>query len=86
METRSLLKRISITPDTLHGKPRVKGTRIAVSMVLELLARGLTPKEICSPRFYPDLTLADVYACVAFAEQFLEQEEIHFCEELKQPS
>ena len=82
MQTQTLLKRISITPTVLHGKPRVKGTRIAVSMVLELLAEGISPQEIRS-RFYLDLSLADIFACIAFAEQFMENEEIHFFEELK---
>ena len=39
----SLLERISIDADTLHGKPRVRNTRIPVSMVLELLAAGHSP-------------------------------------------
>ncbi|MBU3959012.1 MAG: DUF433 domain-containing protein [Desulfobacteraceae bacterium] len=81
-----LLERISIDPHTLHGRPRIKGTRIAVSMVLELLSEGHSPQEICSERFYPDLTIEDVLACIAFANQFLSEEEIHFFEELKHPS
>lgn len=78
-----LLKRISIDPRILHGKPRIKGTRIAVSMVLELLAAGYSIAEICSKRFYPDIKREDVLACIAFANQFLSEEEIHFAEELK---
>ena len=53
-------------------------------MVLELLADGYSPKEISSDKFYPDITLDDVFACVAFANQFLNEEDIHFLEELKQ--
>ena len=79
---KKLLKRISVSPKILHGRPRIKGTRIAVSMVLELLADGYSPKQICS-RFYPDLTPSDVLACISFANQFLSQEEIYFAEELK---
>ncbi len=81
-----LLKRISISPDILHGKPHIKGTRIAVSMVLELLSEGISPQEICSQRFYPDLSPEDIYACVAFANQFLSEEEIHFAEEINPSS
>ena len=51
-------------------------------MVLELLAQGISPKEICE-KFYPDLTLEDVYACIAYANQLLDEEEAHFYEELK---
>ncbi|MFZ2603821.1 MAG: DUF433 domain-containing protein [Candidatus Omnitrophota bacterium] len=83
---RRLLERISIDPHVLHGKPRIKGTRIAVFMVLELLAEGISPEEICSERFYPDLKIEDVRACVAFANQFLSEEEIHFSEELGSPT
>ncbi len=81
----SLLEHISITPDVLHGKPRVKNTRISVSMVLELLAAGHTVETICS-EFYPDLSVDDVRACVAFANQFLQGESIHFAEEHRRPS
>ena len=68
--------RVVVDPLILHGKPRIRGTRIAVSMVLELLAEGISPHVICR-RFYPDLTLEDVYACVAFANAVLNGEEIH---------
>ena len=78
----SLLERISIDVDILHGRPRIRGTRIAVSMVLELLAAGHSPEAICRD-FYPDLSLDDVRACIAFANQFLTGEEIHFSEELR---
>ena len=83
VKIQNLLGRISIDDDILHGQPRLKGTRIAVSMVLELLAEGYTAAEVCSRRFYPDLKPTDVYACVAFANQFLSEEEIHFFEDLK---
>jgi uncharacterized protein (DUF433 family) len=81
----SLLERISITPDVLHGRPRVRGSRIGVSMVLELLAAGHTPQAICT-EFYPDITVEDVKACIAFANQFLTGEDIHFFEELRRSS
>lgn len=71
-----MVNRIVISPTILHGKPRVKGTRIAVSMVLELLADGISPSEICE-RWYPDLTLADVRACIDFANRALSNEELH---------
>lgn len=83
MMDKKLLERISIDPRVLHGKPHIKGTRIAVSMVMELLASGYSPKDICSDRFYPDLTEEDIFACIVFAKQFLDEEEIHFAEELQ---
>ena len=81
----SLLERISIDPEILHGKPRVRNTRIPVSMVLELLAAGHSPEAICRDS-YPGLTVEDVQACIAFANQFLTGEEIHFSEELRRSS
>lgn len=84
MQNKELLERISIDPNILHGTPRIKGTRIAVSMILELLAAGVSMEEIRS-RFYPDITIEDVRACIAFANQFLSEEEIHFFEELTHP-
>ena len=78
----ALLERISIDADILHGRPRVKNSRIPVSMVLELLAAGHSPEVICRD-FYPELAIEDVLACVAFANQFLAGEEIHFSEELR---
>ena len=76
---------VAIDSKILHGKPRIKGTRIAVSMVLELLADGISPKEICE-RWYPDLTIADVHACIAFANRFLSGEEIHLARESRRPA
>ena len=76
MRERILWDRIAADPDILHGKPRVRGTRIPVSMVLELLAHGIAPREICA-KWYPDLSRADVSACVGFANRLLGGEEIH---------
>ena len=70
-----MINRIALDPRTLHGKPHVRGTRIAVSHVLELLASGLTPEAICRA-WYPDLTVTDVRACIAFANDFLSGEEV----------
>jgi len=46
-----------------------------VEQVLELLAAGLLPREITT-KWFPTLTLQDVYACVAFANQFVRREEL----------
>ena len=82
MKIPKLLNRISVDPHILHGQARIKQTRVAVSMVLELLAEGHSPQEICE-RFYPDITPKDIYACIAFANQFLNEEEIHFLKDRK---
>lgn len=57
--------RITVTPGVRSGKPCVKGTRITVYDVLEYLAGGMREDEILAD--FPDLTLDDIRACLAFA-------------------
>ena len=56
---------ITITPDKRSGKPCIRDTRMTVTDVLEYLAGGMSPEEIISE--FPDLTLEDIRACLAFA-------------------
>ena len=58
-------ERITVDPEVLVGKPVVRGTRLAVEFVLELLAAGQTEAEILDE--YPGLTREDVLACLAYA-------------------
>jgi len=60
-----LAKRITVNPRQCGGRPCVRGMRIRVSEVLELLASGMTPQQIV--REHPDLELEDIYACLRFA-------------------
>ena len=62
-----LRERITSDPQTLHGKVRVQGTRIPVSLVLENLAAGLSHQEILTS--YPSLTEEDIRACLAYAAE-----------------
>ena len=62
-----LVQRITVDPEICHGKPTVRGLRYPVSMILELLAGGMSHSEILED--YPDLELADIAACLAFAAQ-----------------
>ena len=59
-----LPERIDIDPQVCFGKPRVKGTRIWVGLVLGLMADGMTSDEILEQ--YPQLTDDDVRACLAY--------------------
>lgn len=59
------LARIDIDPAVSFGKPRVRGTRISVGLVLSLMADGMTQEEILTE--YPALSIEDVHACLAFA-------------------
>ncbi|MGE0130759.1 MAG: DUF433 domain-containing protein [Blastocatellales bacterium] len=58
-------KIITIEPDKRSGKPCIRGLRMTVTDVLEYLAGGMTPEEIVAE--FPDLTLEDIRACLAFA-------------------
>lgn len=56
---------ITVEPGKRGGKPCVRGLRITVTDVLEYLASGMTPEQIVED--FPDLTLEDIRACLAFA-------------------
>ena len=62
-----LLKKISINPDICFGKPCIKGHRIWVSLILDLLAAGMSVPEIL--REYPGLTEEDILACIAYGAE-----------------
>ena len=66
--------RIVTDPNILVGKPTIKGTRIAVEHVLQQLEDNPDPAELFAA--YPDLTLADVQACLAYARALVEGEEV----------
>ncbi len=63
---------ITSTPDVLRGKPRIKGTRIAVSLILGYLAAGSTFDDIISE--FPDLTREQIAACLNYARDLAEFE------------
>ena len=67
--------RISIAPKACFGKPCVKGTRIPVYMVLELIEQGLDTKDIIA-RCYPELVPEDIKACIHYAASILKNEEV----------
>lgn len=57
-------------PEILRGKPRLKGTRIPVSLVLGYLADGKTSEEIIAE--FPDLTREQIAACLDYARDLAE--------------
>lgn len=67
MGREELLERISINPRVCFGKPCIRGTRIWVSLVLDLLAAGLSIEEILEE--YPHLTQEDMLACMAYGAE-----------------
>ena len=60
----TVVQHIEITPGVRSGKPRIAGTRICVSDVVIWTEQGRSPYEIVAD--YPQLTLADVYAALAY--------------------
>jgi uncharacterized protein (DUF433 family) len=68
-------ERITIDPSVLVGKPVVKGTRLAVEFILELLAQGWSEEDIL--RNYPGLTRADIQACLGYASAVLRSEKVY---------
>ena len=65
-------KYIESNPEILRGKPRIKDTRIPVSLILGYLAEGKTPEEII--REYPDLTVEKIAACLDYSRDLAEFE------------
>ena len=67
MTREELLQRIWIDPQRCFGKPCIRGHRIWVSLILDLLAGGSTVAEILED--YPDLVEADIQACIAYGAE-----------------
>ena len=63
-----LLQRITINPNICFGKPCIRGHRIWVSLVLDLLANGTSAEEILED-YYPDLEHEDILACIAYGSE-----------------
>jgi len=68
-------ERITVDPKVLVGKPIIKGTRIAVEFVVDLLARGWTTEQILKE--YNHLTPDDIQACLAYASEMPKTERVY---------
>ena len=62
-----LLDRVSIDPNVCFGRPCIRGTRIWVSLILDLLASGLSGDEVLTE--YPQLTRDDILAAIAYGAE-----------------
>jgi len=69
---RMSVERVVIDPEVLSGKPVIRGTRIPVYLILELLAAGVSVKGILKE--YPELTRDDVRAALKYASSVLQHE------------
>ncbi|MCT7966693.1 DUF433 domain-containing protein [Laspinema sp. D1] len=67
MTRENLLSRISIDPNLCFGKPCIRGHRIWVSLILDLLAGGATVEELLEE--YPGIEREDILACMAYGAE-----------------
>jgi len=75
MDTRSqLLQRISIDPNICFGKPCIRGHRIWVSLILDLLSDGWSEGQILDE--YPGLVAEDIRACLAYAAEIAQGRDV----------
>lgn len=66
--------RIIVDPKVLVGKPVIKGTRLAVEFIVDLLAAGWTHEQILEN--YPHIQREDIRACLAYAAELLHEEHV----------
>jgi len=74
MREENLLRRITIDPKVMLGKPVIKGTRLTVELILEKLAYGATYDALLKD--YPFLTKDDIKAAVLYASKAISMEEV----------
>lgn len=67
--------RIIIHPNILVGKPVIKGTRISVELVIDLLGRGYSQEQILQQ--YDHIAAEDIQACLAYASELLRAEKVY---------
>lgn len=68
-------ERVVIDPEVLCGKPIIKGTRLAVEFIVDLLAQGWSEADIL--KNYPGITHEDLLACLAYASAVLRAEKVY---------
>ncbi|MGK7945068.1 MAG: DUF433 domain-containing protein [Microcystaceae cyanobacterium] len=68
-------ERIVVDPNILVGKPIIKGTRLSVEFVLDLLAQGWSESEIIEN--YPGIVLEDIKCCLSYARDALKNELVY---------
>jgi len=76
MQPSLLLERITFDPKIFDCKPIIRGLRISVEMILDLLSQGVTELELLED--YPDLEPEDIRACLAYAKTVVANEEVEY--------
>ena len=67
--------RIVLDPEILAGKPVIRGTRLAVELILDLLAAGQSEQQVLES--YPGLTHEDVLACLSYASNLVHEVKVY---------
>jgi uncharacterized protein (DUF433 family) len=75
MEQEKLLRRITVDPGVLVGKPTIRGMRISVEQILKALAGGVSAEELLLD--YPELEAEDLQACIAYAAVLVAEERVY---------
>jgi uncharacterized protein (DUF433 family) len=68
-------ERIILDPDILVGKPVIKGSRLSVEFIIDLMAQGWSETDLIQN--YPGLTSKDIQACLAYASMILKIEKVY---------
>jgi uncharacterized protein (DUF433 family) len=68
-------QRIVLDPDVLCGKPVIRGTRLPVEFIVDLMAQGWSFQQVIDN--YPGITEADLLACLGYAAELLRSERVY---------
>jgi uncharacterized protein (DUF433 family) len=74
-DSKELLKRITVDPQVLRGKPTIRGLRISVEQILKALAAGVPQEDLLND--YPELEPEDIRAVLAYAAERIAEEEVY---------
>jgi uncharacterized protein (DUF433 family) len=79
-----MLDRITIDPKIYHGQPCIRGMRVPVYLILDLLAAGMSTKEILEA--YPYLEEEDIRQCIEYASWLTRERTVPLREEAVAPA
>ncbi len=74
MKDEELLKRITVNPKVMIGKPTIRGLIITVEQILKSLAEGITYEELMKD--YPEIEVEDIKAVLLYASKIINEEQI----------
>lgn len=68
-------ERIVVDPQVLVGKPVIRGTRLSVELIIDLLGQGWSEADVLEN--YPKLTTEDIHACLKYASAVMQSEKVY---------